>query len=200
MPSELTTLKERKAYADELMGVYQQRMSDLAAQVASGDISIGSWQIEMRAELRNMNAMMLITAAGGNKDEVESADWLKLGSELKSQYDYLEDFAHYIAENPDMSEAAIAARAGLYAKSTMATFWRQTADGMGIDLPAHPGDGDSECLTNCQCEWSFEDVPDDDNNVVAVDATWNLNDGSHHCPTCEENSRKWNPIRLTVNE
>src|SRR5438067_1883242 len=135
MPGPLDSLQDRKDYADGLLSVFEQRMDELAAQYFADEIGIGDWQITMRQEMRTMNSMMLVTAAGGDKSEVDPDSWLKLGSELRSQDGYLEDFAHAIVDD-DMSEEAIAARSKLYARSTQATFWRQTAEGMGIDLPA----------------------------------------------------------------
>lgn len=166
---------------DTLNAVFEQRMSDLGNQVATGDISVQDFQIAMRQELRDAHALQLIAAADG---EPSQDDFLKLGSQLQKQYRYLEDFAHQITDGTQ-APGGIANRASLYAGSGKATYWRQA---MGTDLPAYPGDGQTPCYGKCNCSWR-------DNGDGSF--TWELGEGEDgsgdHCDPCIANSEQYNP-------
>lgn len=89
------------------------------------------------------------------------------------QVSYLKKF---VGDTKDMSEAAIAARAKLYAGSVVATYsqarWGDWA------LPFYPTQG-SECMVNCRCSWQVED-----NNDGTGSAVWKLS-AAEHCVTCK---------------
>lgn len=195
--SAAATLSQRKQMADHLMQVFEAQNEALIIRVLKGQMSVADWQIEMRERLRRQNMLMLIAGAGGNKADVRADDWLKLGSELKSQYKYLEGFARDLADGTPGALSHAVGRAKMYARSTRASFWRQASP---VDLPAYPGDGSSECLTNCLCEWDLEYETDAEGNVTAVLATWSMSDDPEvvHCDTCPERAREWNPLRIPV--
>lgn len=192
-PKTLTTFEERRTYAEALREVFAQQMRVLGEQLTAGEITLQEWQIEMRSELRRMNALMLITGAGGDKDNVDPNDWLRLGPELKKQYEFLENFAKDISSGKTVGYG-IQDRAALYARSTYASFWREAVP---VDLPAVPGDGSTQCLTNCLCQWQIEYEYTRTGRVKAVLATWKL-DGGEHCKDCEKRAEDWNPLRIPV--
>ncbi len=70
---------------------------------------------------------------------------------------------------PDMSDAAVVARAGMYAGSIRGTYYGARYPG----LPFQPG-VDTDCLTNCRCDW----VDNGDGSF-----NWTL-DAKESCPTC----------------
>lgn len=188
-------LDERKAAKDAILAVAEDRMAGLTQSLLDGKISIADWQIQMRQELRDVNALMLVAGAGGDRSKVDPSDWLKLGPELKSQYRYLENFAHELASGDPRVLATAVTRAKLYARSTQATFWRQA---LPVQLPAYPGDGSSECLTNCLCDWEI-DYELDGSRVIAVLATWARN-AKESCDTCIARSVDWKPLRIPVRD
>lgn len=196
MPDGFGSIAEQIEYAKALREVYRAQLQELTQQYVDGAISVQDWQIDMRESLREMNAAMLVVAANVDPANVTSSDWLKLGNELRSQYDYLEDFAHQTLEDPTVLGSAVQ-RAGLYANSTISSFWRQLAP---VDLPAYPGDGSTRCITNCNCDWQFDNEYDDEGNIVAVLATWVLEPGSNTCEDCLERSQKWVKLRVNVDD
>jgi hypothetical protein len=160
------------------MDDYKARSVDLSQQLADGSITLGTWQEDMRAELRRVFALQIYSATGGDMPTAD--DWLKLGPMLKSQYMYLEDFAHQIADGT-VSPDAIGSRAAQYAGSSQQAYWKQVTS--EADLPAQPGDGTTQCHGNCACSWR-------DNN----DGTWSWVLGeADHCPDCKDRARDWNP-------
>jgi hypothetical protein len=85
---------------------------------------------------------------------------------VQEQLKYLKGF---LAAKGDMSEAAIRARAQLYAGSIRATYGRARYPG----LRQYPGDGGTQCLTNCKCS-----LDERDDGIY-----WVLNP-AEHCNGC----------------
>ena len=67
-----------------------------------------------------------------------------LKARVAEQLKYYDKFA---AQAGDMSDAAIAARAGMYAGAVRGTYYGARYPGLG----QYPGDGGTQCLTNCKC-------------------------------------------------
>ena len=102
-----------------------------------------------------------------------------LKARVAEQITYYDKFA---AQAGDMSDAAVAARAGMYANAIKTTYEAARYPG----LPFYPGEG-SECLVNCRCSWQ-----DDGDGAY----TWVL-DAKESCPTCVERGSN-NPYQVTV--
>jgi len=86
---------------------------------------------------------------------------------VTAQLKYYDAFA---AQAAGMSDAAVAARAQMYAGSVRGTFYGARYPG----LSQYPGDGNTKCLTNCLC--SLEEKDDGIHWVL---------DGGEHCDDCE---------------
>lgn len=108
---------------------------------------------------------------------LSKAERADLDKVVKSQLGYLKDFA---TAAPDMSEAAVKARADMYAGAIKETYGMARYPG----LPFYPTQG-SECLTNCKCEWQ-------DNGDGSY--TWVLS-AKESCPTCEARAAA-NPYQI----
>lgn len=132
------------AMRDRIISLFEHRMGELSARYSAGELSLGEWQAEMRAELRDAWALQVRAGAGDAGATMD--DYLKLGPELRSQYGYLEDFARAI-EDGSLSPDAISSRAALYARSSGAMYWKQAMP----DMPTYPGE--QQCMGNCGCEW-----------------------------------------------
>lgn len=98
---------------------------------------------------------------------------------VAGQAPYLRNFAADVAAGR-LSDAQIAARAGLYAGATRATWGKARWSGAG--LPAMPGDGSSECLTQCGCAWAYRDG-----------AYYWERGKNDSCPTCISREARWRP-------
>jgi hypothetical protein len=189
MPEPFTTVAEAHEYGGLLIRLFEERVAELTQRLIDGEISLMDWHIGMRDELRKGNAYQLIAGANGEKDNVESDDWLKLGTRLRSEYGYLEDFARAIY-NGELSAAQIEARVELYARSMQVVYWQQfTRD---YDLPAMPGQG-SECMGNCGCAWDIEV------GAGVAYAYWRRAKADS-CPTCLQREREWSPYVVALKE
>lgn len=125
-----------------------------------------------------LNKLQIVAAEGVDKALVGSDDWLKLGSILRSQDAYLEDFTHAV-QRGELSEAQIMDRASKYAGSSKETYWRQAT--RDANLPTYPGI--QQCGGRCACEW----VDNGDGSY-----TWTLG-AADHCDDCLHNAGAYNP-------
>lgn len=169
-----------RATSERLIDYYNDLAERLVSRLADDEIDVGTWQIEMRQLLRDAFADQLRAAAAPGTPT--SSDYLMLGPLLKTQYDYLEGFARDIAAGL-MTFDQIAARARLYVGASREAYWRYAT--RGAKLPAYPGDGSSECLGNCGCEW-VETEPGS--------GVWKWQRGKDDsCDTCIEREIIWSP-------
>lgn len=116
-----------------------------------------------------------------NSRNLSRAERQAIQERVAGQLPYLRQFAEAVRSGT-LSEAQIAARAALYAGATRATY--SEARWYGVNLPAHPADGSSECLVNCRCSWALRDDG----------YHWEMG-SAEHCPTCESRASQWRPWR-----
>jgi len=120
---------------------------------------------------------------------------------LREQYRWLDDFARLVADGA-LSEGQIRSRAAMYVNSAREAFERGLARAWGIpenELPAHPGDGSTICLTNCACNWQHEEVLDTEDMLIGWDSTWELGPvKTKHCEDCLGRAQKWNPFEIRL--
>jgi hypothetical protein len=174
---------------DRFIDGQKARIDGLTDKLVDGKINIQQWTLEPRKTLAKTYAGEYAASKGGFAN-VTQAEWGKLGAQLKNeQYTRLDKLAQDIADGK-LSPAQINARSKLYVEGASQVYERGKAENQGVpDLPAYPGDGQTACLSNCRCNWSFEETEE------AWEATWELND-AEHCADCLANAEQWNPLRL----
>ena len=161
----------------------------LAEQVANGNITIQQWTTGMRQVVKDSFIDQYTMAAGG-RNSMTQADWGRVGRMVRDQYQYLDGFASDIASGR-YTENGVAARARMYAESSSQAFERGNAVSRGMpDLPAYPGDGKTQCLSNCKCSWVIKETD------TAWECTWKLNP-AEHCEDCIANSERWAPLIIS---
>lgn len=172
-PQELlAAVAERISAANERVAAYAHAMVNDAANVSE-------WQTAMQVELKNAYIQLAELGKGG-RDLMTAQDWGRIGGDLADQYKYLRGFADEIAAG-DLTEGQILARVNMYGEATKEAYWDtwQSVNDSGNHpdlelLTQTPGDGGTQCLTNCNCNLTTEDDG----------VHWNLNDGEH-CADCE---------------
>ena len=97
---------------------------------------------------------------------LSNAERVDIAKRVNAQLDYLKGFA---AAVPDMSAAAIAARANLYAGAVRASYYGARYP----RLPSVPGDGSTPCKSNCKCTLEQR-----------VDGIWWVLGAAEHCIGC----------------
>lgn len=134
----------------KLLDDYQHAIAYQVEGVLTGKLTPDMFQAGMAND-----ALVFHTAAymaGVESDALDQAGRDLVVAAVQNQIDYLDAFADAI-DAGELSEAQIQARAALYGGAINASYWQGATD--GDDLPFHPGDGGTACLTNCKCEWEL---------------------------------------------
>lgn len=167
----------------------------LSEQMFTGEISIGTWEEQMKLELRGLHSSAAAIAKGG-WDQMTFADWGRLGPIARAQYRWLHNFAEHIAENRDViSLAYVRARAHLYGEAAgySANVIQAGTVIEGL-LPWLPRDGSTECLNGCKCRWEL-DIIRKENDFNIVRAVWRLGE-AEHCEDCVPRNGHIETIRV----
>lgn len=159
----------------------------LTDSLASGSDALGPWMTKMRDLIKRSYIDQYVLARGG-RNAMTKSDWGRVGRQIQSQYKYLQAFAEDAAAGK-MSAKQMGARAEMYLESSTQAFERGKAASYSLDLelPAYPGDGSTDCLSNCKCHWQISEHDDH------WEATWKLG-AADHCGTCVSRSASWAPL------
>lgn len=181
-------------HADRFLAQSEQGdLDDLMDSLQSG-VPLDRWVLDFRQSLKETYIAEYLSARGG-RDAMTQSDWGQLGAMLKKQYGYLNNFAEDIAagklsEGGRLRLKQVRARAAMYFESSGQAYERGKSNSLGMPrLPAYPGDGSTQCLSNCGCHWEITETED------AWLCSWVLGP-VEHCPDCVRRSREWNPYRI----
>lgn len=176
------------ALRDSLAEALRDDAAELAQKLAAGDLTVQEWVLAMRNLLEQAYLEQYALGKGGTNN-LFAADLATLGLMLDAQYRYLQNFAEKVAAG-ELSAEQTAARAQLYMSSSTQAFERGNGAARGLPvLPQYPGDGRTQCRTNCKCNWRIVEYED------RWECFWELNP-AEHCKDCVENSRRWKPLVL----
>lgn len=173
---------------NEFMQQQMNRAARLAEQYRTADISIYDLEAQVKNLIKNTYIDLYAMGAGGRQN-LSARDWGRIGAMLKEQYGsgkYLQGFMESIA-NGKMSEAQIASRLNMYINSANEALWKAITRDLPT-LPAYPGDGSTQCLTNCRCEWRIEQVEG------GYNCYWIIDRAAENCPDCQRRAAEWNPL------
>ena len=184
---------------DELRQIRQVDADDLAADLATGRITLQQWLDGIQDAVEEGYVTQGALARGG-VDQLSDEDLEWLDDALAGPFDEVASLAERIGE-------------GLYSEAQIANFTRNTiygsvhayegmnASAHGVrsayDLPAYPGDGSSECQKRCHCYWVFKR-----GSAGELLATWTHPPlhrripGIEPCRTCERRIREWRDIAV----
>lgn len=180
--------------------LYNEAVSDLQDQLWAGQLSVPQWKDKMRQEIKDLHISAAVIAKGGEWSAMTPADWGRVGAAVRGQYGYLSKFADQVQAGADaallgvgnlQSVGYLQTRAKMYGGAARGTFWRGLTYGM---LPQVPGDGKTQCLTNCGCDLRIEDGAD----PYTLNVTWVINSALENCPDCIQLSGEWNPYVVTA--
>ena len=174
---------QTQADSDKLTADYAKQMGDLAAQAASGAITAAAFEAGMTTLIREA-AIAQALAAG----PIDATDMARINADVQKQADYLNGFAASITA---MDEATARDRATLYARSSRSQYWKQASP---VPLDCYPGDGQSECKTNCSCSLTFDSKSTPGYCLV----TWNPGDSVKLCDSCQYFATAWKPLKVKL--
>lgn len=181
-----TRLRElRNLWTDRMLA----RSDRLVERLAAKEIDLPTWVGEMRNLIKDTYGAQYMAARGGRHAMTQS-DWGRVGRMVRDQYGYLQGFARDLAGGR-LSEGQAMVRARLYIESSTQAFEQGKRESFGLPagaLPQMPGDGQTECLTNCRCYWHIRELAD------RWECTWTLDPEAEHCGDCETNAAAWAPL------
>lgn len=174
---------------DRIAALLARDIAAITRELLSGG-TVANWERRMLDAIARGHAAAAIAgtaerlgvAAGSkllNERNLSRAERDEIRRAVADQVPYLRGFATDVQAGR-LSDAQIAARAGLYAGATRATWGKARWSGAG--LPAMPGDGSSECLTQCGCAWAYRDG-----------AYYWERGKNDSCPTCISREARWRP-------
>jgi hypothetical protein len=94
----------------------QAEMRALGESMARGEIDVAEFQSRFASELKNLHVSAAMAGQGGPAN-MTSADYLRVGRGLKSQYRYLNNFARQIG-NGELNRQQIRMRSEMYIRSS----------------------------------------------------------------------------------
>lgn len=135
-------------------------LSQLAEQLKNGSITLAEWQSAMKDYLREQYRIALELAKGG-AGNITQSDWGYMGSLLRKQYQYLDNFAQDIVNDPAKwlwgnnlinrmnlySDAAYSALADLQARAMTEAGFTEEANVLGA------ADHCDQCLEETAKSW-----------------------------------------------
>lgn len=157
--------------------------NSLEAQYPDG---VQAWQEELARQLARYHAAAMLAGAG--VETLTPAMTTAITRDLAVQLRFLEKFGVTIQSGAQW-QRGWNSRAQMYAESIKAPYWRGAVK--MLPLPAMPGDGTSQCLTNCHCAWDITQLEGDNN----YDCTWLMSD-VEHCQTCKQRALDWAPLKV----
>lgn len=172
---------------DSFIQAQKAKAKELAQALTNGEITLSQWVTEQKRLMKSTYIDMYALGKGG-RNNLTQADYGSIGHMMKGQYQYLEGFVDDINSGL-LTAGQIGARSGLYVEGASQAFEKAKAREYGITLPQYPGDGNTQCLTNCQCSWVIDDGEE------SVRATWTLGPADH-CPDCLDNAERWAPLEV----
>lgn len=153
---------------------------------------LDDWYDEVARQLRRYHLSAYLS--GADTQDVSRAAQRAIAQDIKTQLDFLSQFKVEIQDAAEW-QAGWNSRAEMYARSIQVPYWRGAT--RMLPLPALPGDGTTQCLTNCRCAWNVVAL---DEEAGDYDAYWVYGATERHCQSCRERESQWNPLQIRGGE
>ena len=163
-------------------------ITTLGQGVSGGQLSPDAWQAEMARLLMAGGLASYAEGRGVPVGQLAPRTRAEIARYLSGQVDYLNKVADEIEAQG--WQPAYEARAQMYGRALRALYEQGAT--FGLPLPAQPGDGSTECLSNCRCRWRVDWI---DRENLDADAYWVMGQ-AEHCPTCRDRAERWAPLRI----
>lgn len=167
-----------RAALDTALDRAEQAVAANTEALRAGTIDLATWQTQMAREVKNVHLASAALAKGGWA-QMSPADLGRAGQRIRTQYEYLRNFAAQIASGEQRLDGTLGRRAGLYVQAGRTTYHAQEreerrkrgateernvlhasdscagcldADALGwVALGTLPLPGTRLCKTNCRC-------------------------------------------------
>lgn len=199
-PGQEIPRKIKLAIMARRLEAYDNAITNLAEQLADESISVDAWEEAMQREIKRLHLNASVTGRSGDWSQLDQRDVSDMNETVRDQMRYLRRWRNELADpGREVNASQVRNRSRLYGQASSQTFEKSHDAEKGVPsgiLPAYPGDGTTNCLTNCKCRWSFRVIRKDEGDF---DASWRLG-ASEHCQTCRDRARSWLGLRIRGGE
>jgi len=132
-------------------------VGEWAKQLVDGTLDVGTWQEQMRGEIKREYIRQYLIGKGG-LENMTPADWGSIGGSVAEQYKWLDRFAEQIASGEEASEGRIRRRSEMYinsAREALERAKRRAAEEAEQNEVWWKRDPDAESCADCE---DFEDM------------------------------------------
>ncbi len=177
-------------FPEELSGILDALILAIGAlfiMLLNERLTVLEWQAEMEGLLARYHTAAYML--GVDTEVLSQFDLETIDTFYQSQLGYLAAFTLEMIAAGVVLET-MKARAEMYAGAICAPYWMGKTK--GLNLPAYPSDGSSECKSNDRCSLSINTL---DAQRGDYDVFWVLDTSiTDHCDTCKSRSTTWNPL------
>lgn len=106
---------------EQTLSASQSTITTVSQKLVDGSISLAQWQLEMEKQVKLVNVISSALARGGWA-QMTPSDWGWVGQRVRTQYQYLRNFANDIANGKQALNGRLVLRARMYAQSARSTF------------------------------------------------------------------------------
>lgn len=186
--TDIRRIELRDAYIKKQLPAIRR----LVNQLGNGEITVQEYLLSIRRHIKKTYLGEWLLGKGG-VNAMTANDVRLVGIHVHRQYEFLQNFVEQI-RNGELSVAQIRSRTEMYIHSATQAYERGQASSYDVDLPEYPGDGNQICLSRCKCRWEI--VRTD----TEIQAHWLVNIAVEHCESCRNNTAKWNPLRIPIED
>ena len=180
---EVITFQVVREITERVAQTQLRDMESLSRQLKAGEISLADWQIGMARNIKILHVNAAVLARGGWA-QMSQADWGAVGARVRTQYNYLRNFARQIADGTQALDGRLLVRSGMYEDAARGTYEdmrrrvEELYNGMEEEMRvlgaadhcddclnyaalrwqpigSLPRIGDSQCRVNCHCRFTF---------------------------------------------
>jgi len=189
-----------RAVKDELGKVQEQssaNMRVISERLQAGQINLTEWRAQMAQEIKTAHGAAAAAAKGGWA-QMSQSDWGYVGSQVRKQYEFLDNFARQISTGEQPLNGRFLVRAEMYGDAAAATFeqerrrYQETSNLMTEErrvttakescpdcaewagwgwrpIGTLPRIGASICRVNCQCHFEYRRAEADGSYTLSGD-------------------------------
>lgn len=145
---------------EQMMDLSALRMNALSEKLASGAISLADWQTGMMTQIKSAHVAASALANGGWA-QMGAEQWGATGQMIRTQYDYLRNFAREIADGKQSLDGRFMVRTDMYGDAANTTYSAMRTRGFIADgfeeerrvLEARDGNNCDDCIDYAAEGW-----------------------------------------------
>jgi len=144
-----------RSLLDQAIAKSQQAIQSASDQLRRGELSLDDWQALMRLELKRVHIGSEMLVQGG-RAQMTASDWGRVGQRVRTQYNFLADFAKQLAAGAIRTDGSFLARAKMYPASARPAFHDSLGDqltGLGYTHERsilHPAEHCPTCVSEAE--------------------------------------------------